>query len=115
MAGRHGKGSALEAAQKHGAIEGRGVGRQGNSYGIPTKNKDIKTLPLVRIQRYVGEFLYYAASNPQHMFNVVEIGCGLAGYTPADIAPMFRNRPENINLPESFLKVIEKLKETEMI
>lgn len=115
LAGRHGKGSALKAVEKHGAIMGRGVGRQGNSYAIPTKNKDLKPLPLTRIHRYVAEFLYYVANNPSDTFNVVEIGCGLAGYSPAQIAPMFRNRPENINLPETFLKAIENLKETEMI
>ena len=46
LEGRHGKGSALEARHKHGAIYGQGEGRQGNSYGIPTKKTPYITLPL---------------------------------------------------------------------
>ncbi len=35
--GRHGKGSALEAVRRHGAVYGQPDGLQGNSYGIVTK------------------------------------------------------------------------------
>jgi hypothetical protein len=43
-------------------------------------------------------------------FLVIEIGCGIAGFTPKDIAPMFKpvidEDIENIFLPESFLRSI---------
>ncbi len=103
-AGRHGKGAALYARQNHGAIYGQGVGLQGRSYGIPTKDRNIRTLPLDKIELYVDEFLEFAACNPQMTFNVTRVGCGLAGYTDAQIAPLFRaakNLP-NVKLPASW-------------
>ena len=39
LAGRHGKGAALDAKNKYGAIYGVGFGRTGNSYAIPQKTK----------------------------------------------------------------------------
>lgn len=39
---------------------------------------------------------------PQLMFNVTRIGCGRAGYTDAQIAPMFKDAPSNCNLPEGW-------------
>ena len=43
LAGRHGAGAALCALREHGAIYGQGVGLQGNSYAIPTKDSKFKT------------------------------------------------------------------------
>ncbi len=106
LAGRHGAGSAKEALLNHGAVYGVGEGLQGDSYGIPTKDKDLKTLHLYNISIYVNTFLHFAALNQQYHFNVVPIGCGLAGYTPEQIAPMFKNCPPNVVLPESFKKVL---------
>lgn len=38
----------------------------------------------------------------------VEMLCGLAGFTPAQIAPMFAGSPANVLLPPEFLAVLEK-------
>jgi hypothetical protein len=102
LAGRHGKGAALEAKQRHGAIYGQGVGLQGCSYGIPTKNRDLWTLPLAEIEFYVERFLEFAAEHPELNFNVTRIGCGLAGYQDKDIAPMFKGAPVNCVLPDGW-------------
>lgn len=106
LSGRHGRGSAKEALDHHGAIYGVGVGRQGNSYGIPTKDRNLKILSLVVIEEYVKEFLEYAKENPETRFNVVKIGCGLAGYKDHQIAPFFRNRPENVHIHSDWLKLL---------
>lgn len=103
LAGRHGKGAAQEAHRKHGAIYGNGHGRQGNSYAIPTKDEKLKTLPLDKIKEYVDIFLDYALVHPELLFKVTAIGCGLAGYKPEEIAPMFANYPTNCILPLEFL------------
>jgi hypothetical protein len=102
LAGRHGKGAALFALRNHGAIYGQGIGRQGNSYAIPTKDVQIKTLPLTEIEKYVDLFLQYAIENPDTIFEVTKIGCGLAGYKESDIKPMFKNAPVNCKLPEGW-------------
>lgn len=104
LAGRHGKGAALHARQYHGAIYGEGIGLQGSSYAIPTKNRDIKTLRLGVIEYHVGQFLEFAKKHPEMTFNVTRIGCGLAGYTEDQIAPMFRDAPMNCNLPDGWRK-----------
>ena len=107
LAGRHGKGAALHARQHCGAIYGQGSGLQGRSYAIPTKDERLKTLPLPVIHQYVGQFKAFAAQNPEMIFEVTPIGCGLAGYKPGQIAPMFKDAPSNCVLPGSFLSCVD--------
>jgi hypothetical protein len=107
-AGRHGKGSAAEALRKHGAKWGVAEGHYGNSYAIPTKDKNLKVLSLTEIRMYVLRFMNFAYANPDMTFNVVSIGCGLAGYKPEQIAPMFRGHPKNVRLTKEFDEVLQK-------
>jgi hypothetical protein len=107
MAGRHGKYAALEARYFYGAKLGIGVGRTGNSYAIPTKDEDLRTLPLDIIKKHVDDFLFYAESNPDLKFFVTKVGCGLAGYSSVDIAPFFKGAPSNCQLPEEWVWVNE--------
>ena len=106
LAGRHGAGAARLAFEKFGAVMGDGVGQQGGSYAIPTKDYQIETLPLHRINHYVGFFLDYARKHSQVEFLVTKIGCGLAGYEPEDIAPMFIGYPSNVILPKEFADLL---------
>lgn len=106
LAGRHGKGAALHARQHHGAAYGVGLGLTGNAFAIPTKDRDIRTLPLSEIERYVTRFKVFAAERQDLTFRLTPIGCGLAGYKPNQIAPMFRDAPGNVILPPEFEAVI---------
>jgi len=85
-------------------------GLNGQTYGIPTKDKKIQTLPLDKIQAHVDTFLAVAFSHPEYEFLVSKIGCGLAGYRPEDIAPLFKIIKtgvfDNVILPEEFYKYI---------
>ena len=108
LAGRHGKGAALYAMQNHAAEYGIGVGRTGNAYAIPTKDRNLNTLPLTQIHEHVEDFLFYAERHPELTFKVTRIGCGLAGYTDTDIAPMFANAPANCLLPDEWKKFHSK-------
>lgn len=103
LAGRHGKGAALHAQKFYGAIYGQGVGPQGQSYAIPTKCHYLQPLPLEVIARHVADFLTYARNNPELRFYLTPIGCGLAGFTPRQIAPMFRGVSENVEIPPAFM------------
>lgn len=105
-AGRHGKGAALCAKRLHGAKYGIGEGIQGNSYGIPTKDEKLKTLPLSRIQRHVTTFLEYAKEHPNMTFNVTPIGTGLAGYDHHQIAPMFKGHTSNVKVIKKWEKYL---------
>ncbi|MDR0691919.1 MAG: hypothetical protein LBF69_02640 [Prevotellaceae bacterium] len=99
-AGFHG-GGAARLAMKWGAVWGQGVGLQGQTYAIPTMFDTA-----AEIKPYVDEFLTFAKAHPELKFLVTEIGCGIAGFTPADIAPLFQpainENIENVYLPESF-------------
>lgn len=83
---------------------GKDIGRQGNSYAIPTKDEKIRTLRLNEIGYHVNEFLKYAENNKNETFQVTKIGCGLAGYSEKIIAPLFRYAPENCILPKGWVK-----------
>lgn len=100
LAGRHGAGAALHAREHYGAVYKQGVGRQGMSYAIPTKDENVLTLPLSVISRFVKDFVAQAEGHPELTFEVTRIGCELAGYKDADIAPMFKDAPANCRLPE---------------
>lgn len=100
QAGRHGRGAAQWARQHRGAVYGQGEGRQGNSYAIPTKDGRLQSLPLADIAVGVERFLDYARRHPDERFQVTPIGCGLAGYTPPQIAPFFRDAPANCELAD---------------
>lgn len=106
LAGIHGAGSAKAAYLKHGATYGVGSGPTGSSYAIPTKDHEIRTMRLDRIRPYVMEFLDYAKRHPELEFDVVKIGCGLAGFKDEHIAPMFRGHPSNVHLHEDWRKYV---------
>jgi len=103
--GRHGRGAA-KTALKWGARMGVGEGHEGQTYGISTKDANIQTLSLREIQINVDRFIRYAEKHPELTFLVTEVGCGLAGFKPKDIAPMFKNPPANVALPKSFWEVL---------
>lgn len=109
-AGRHGKGAALWAVKKFGAVYGVGEGLRGQSYAIPTKDRDkqLTILPVSAIWAHVNTFLDFARSHPDLKFLCTPIGCGYAHYTPDDIAPLFLGRkeqlPVNVWLPKSFYR-----------
>jgi hypothetical protein len=108
LAGRHGKGSALKAKTEYGAVNGIGFGPQGNAYAIPTKGYNLEILALNIIQAYVWEFMAYAIHRNEKAFDLVAIGCGLAGYRPEQIGPMFEGCPINVNVPDEFKPYINR-------
>ncbi len=112
--GIHGAGLAQWARRKFRLPSGFSFGPTGDNiilfFCIPTKDWNIKTLGLEVIQHYILRFIEYAKLKPHRTFLVPKIGCGLAGYTPEQIAPMFRgciNLP-NVYLPQEFWDVLNK-------
>lgn len=105
LAGHHAGGAARVARQRFGAIEGQGVGWQGQSYAIPTMQGGVET-----IKPYVDDFIEVARECDQNTFYVTRIGCGIAGFTDEEIAPLFREalRLYNVRLPESFVRILMK-------
>jgi len=118
--GHHGAGAALRALD-FGAQYGKGVGRYGSTYAIPTKQMPgLVTMSLEHIYYYVRRFAEYVADDPDSKFLVTKIGCGLAGYTVAEIAPLFYTAfegvlPNNVVFPEDFHNVFERLCECQYV
>ena len=110
LSGRHGAGAAKQA-MKFGAKWGKGVGLYGRTYGIPTVNASVTgKLPIVQINSFIQEFIQFAREHKELQFLVTAIGCGLAGWTPEDIAPLFLEATvlENVSLPREFWKVLNR-------
>lgn len=96
LAGIHGAGAALFAKRNCGAIQGQALGIQGNSYAIPTKNRNMKVLSVAHIKLFVSDFLDFANSNTELVFFLTAVGTGLAGLPHEEIAPLFQGIQENV-------------------
>lgn len=99
-AGAHGGGAARFAHERFGAVWGQSEGLQGQSYGIDTMSG------LEVFEEHAARFLGFAREHPELRFLVTEVGCGIAGYAPEDVAGFFRDAPSNVVLPESFVRVL---------
>lgn len=108
-AARHGKGAALVASKRFGAVGTVAEGYSGRSYAIPTKNTMLKPLSIEKVKTNVQRFVNYTIMNPHLTFFVTRVGCGLAGFNDHIIAPMFRDA-ENCNFPEPWREFLETSK-----
>ncbi len=99
LEGMHAGGAARIAHQKFGAVWGEGVGLHGQTYAIPTMHGGVEA-----IQPYVEEFIQFAKANPRLKFLVTRVGCGIAGFTDKEMAPLFEaaKQLENVYLPEKW-------------
>ena len=98
--GAHGGGAARFAYDRFGAVWGQSEGLQGQSYGIDTMSG------LAVFEEQAARFLEFARQHPELRFLVTEVGCGIAGYTPDQVAGFFRGAPDNVVLPESFAEIL---------
>lgn len=105
LEGNNGGGAARDAQDLFGAKHGIGVGRNGRCYAIPTMDGSVEAIKL-----YVDDFIKYASEHKELEFLLTPIGCGIAGYTPNQIAPLFKEglKYGNIVFPKSFIDVLIK-------
>lgn len=111
LAGKHAGGAARHAFDQRGAIWGQGEGLQGESYALPTMSAGFQPLPLDQIAGHVTAFLEVARARPELTFQVTAVGCGIAGFTPDQIGPMFEGAPGNCELPGEFVAALEEARE----
>ena len=100
--GYHRGGAAAFAMREFGAVWGQGEGLQGKSYAIPTMEG------LDQLREAVNRFTAFADQHQELRFLVTMVGCGIAGYSPRDIAPLFKGciDLENVALPIEFWNVL---------
>lgn len=98
LAGRHGKGAALTAKQRFGAVYGMGEGIQGRSYALPTKDADLRPLPLEDVAAGLLQLGSQARGLPDRTFYLTRVGQGLAGMREDDIrqAVLAAKLPSNV-------------------
>lgn len=102
--GLHYGGAANTAVNYFGAIMGRGHGIQGQSYAIDTMSG------LDNMKADIDAFVAYAKAHPELRFLVTLIGCGIAGFKPSQVAPLFSDCVDlsNVCLPSAFWEIINK-------
>lgn len=100
--GAHGGGAAWYAHKKFGAQWGVGEGLTGRTYALPTMEGKAS------LQHAVEHFIACAKEHPEQTFLVTAVGCGIAGYTPDEVAPLFKEATslENVYLPQVFWNVL---------
>jgi hypothetical protein len=98
--GNHAGGAALYAHEHFGLQTGCGEGLSGQTYALPTM------CPLDDIASAAYDFIEFARYNPDKAFLMTRIGCGIAGYTDEQIAPLFRFVPSNVVLPEEWAGMV---------
>jgi len=105
LQGMHAGGAARVALDCFGAVWGVGVGIQGQSYAIPTMHGGVEA-----IRPYVDQFVQYAREHSHQTFLVTRVGCGIAGFDDAEIAPLFTLAMDlpNVLLPQSFVQVLQR-------
>lgn len=114
--GRHGRGSALTAREKYGAIYGQPEGLQGKSYAIVTKDLTKKKHPSrsqKEIIEQIEKLYSFAIKNKKLNFYVVYTSDAenLNGYSPKEMAKMFNcvdEIPKNIIFEYNFYLLIEQ-------
>lgn len=108
LKGLHGGGAARAALDYFGAEWGVGVGLTGKSYAIPTMHGGPDA-----IKPYVDQFIEFAKRRQDLTFLVTPIGCGIAGFRPKQIAPLFAQAMPvpNIILPREFVLILSRLTE----
>ena len=117
LAGVHGAGAAKIAKLNYDYPIGIGFGLSNTDpielkgFAIPTKDRNIQTLPLKSILKYVSYFKNNVAMHQEFNYFVTRIGCGLAGYKDSDIAPMFRGVSTNCSFAEEWEIYLENMVE----
>ena len=107
MNGNHAGGAARLAVKKFGAVMGQAEGIQGQSYAIPTLDKDMQKIAEEELIIYLGNFREFAEEHPEREFLLTAIGTGIAGFDTNYMAYMIlrANLPDNVTLPKEFTKI----------
>lgn len=106
-AGIHGAGAARQAEIAYGARRGVGWGFSGRTYAIPTKDFQINSMDLDEIEHFVKLFVNETYKHSKESFFVTRVGCGLAGYKDADIAPFFKGCNINCSFAKEWMPFLK--------
>lgn len=102
--GNHAGGAARIAVEKFGARMGQAEGLQGQSYAIPTLDKDMNKRTEEDLRVSIQRLYAFAEVHCDKVFLVTKVGCGIAGFTEAEMKDAFSKflAPANVVLPKEF-------------
>ena len=102
LRGQHAGGAARYAREQLGAEWSVGRGRTGRCYALPTCRAPGVPLSLDDVAVEARLFKAHALLHPQDRFYVTAVGCGIAGFSEEDVAPLFAGAPGNCDLPDGW-------------
>ena len=105
LAGEHNGGAARIAQEKFSAASGVGEGRTGQSYAFPTLSQNGAKVTKEELKESINKLIKYANGEPNRMFLVTKVGCGIAGFKEEEMRELFLERkdmPANIVLPKGW-------------
>ena len=122
--GRHGKGAALIAKEKFGAIYGKSQGLQGRSYAIVTKDLNSNIQPSrtpEQIKEEIKNLYKFAIDNKDLDFYIAYTTLqsrNLNAYSTKELAYLFASFdiiPSNIIFEEGFLELIKSFRNQKVV
>ena len=107
LSGFHYGGAARAAHEHFGAEWGQGIGFSGQSYALPTLGEFAESsLSIEEIEGHVEDFADFVRQNQDMRFFVTRVGCVIAGFSDAVIAPIFEkhlhDQMDRVTIAESW-------------
>jgi len=102
LAGHHAGGAARYAKEHFGAEDGVGEGLTGQCYAFPTLGKKLEQRNNEQLVMSARKLWKVARQNPDKVFLLTKVGCGIASYSEESMAMLFRGAPENIIKPKNW-------------
>lgn len=102
LAGNHAGGAARQAFDSFGAKYGVGEGTTGHCYAFPTLDRNFNKLSVERLKQARDNLYVSATANPNLVFLLTKVGCGIADYPEEEMKALFVDAPNNIVKPEGW-------------
>lgn len=96
MNGNHAGGAAFVAQERFGAEWGCPEGLRGQSYAIPTLNRNMEKVTRSQLTRSLATFITFCENHPEKVFYLTKIGCGIAGWSIYEVAAIFFDALEHV-------------------
>lgn len=110
--GCHGGGAALIAYERFGAKLGVAEGFSGQTYAIPTLDKNMKKVSSEELAVSLSRFFVEVKKHQEYVFYLTKIGCGIDGWSVEEVRRIFwlvvdkftysGNLPNNLIIPKEF-------------
>lgn len=102
MSGHHAGGAAYQAHVEFGAEWGVGEGMTGRCYAFPTLTENFEKVTNTQLKASRLKLYQTANANPDKVFLLTKVGCGIAGFSEDKMKKLFASAPDNIIKPKDW-------------